>query len=845
MRMYLRKKNWIALLLAITVLLSGLLVSCSNSDKPSNESSSEQNSSDISEEITQRSDAIYESQIVTLPTVENAKVYVGQSLSDITLSGGEGSVAGTFFWQSPSAKITGSGSYSVAFIPDDTDYSIAYGTLTLDAEQLTVTVSTDENGTADPLGTVNVNYGDAFGVTFKSDLGYVVDSVTLDGVAVETVSKYTIPRVTENHSIHAAFRESDLSLAVTCIEGTEGCYSMAGSTLTFTSLSENSVYSISGEMIGNIVIDVGDDYKFELEMQGFTLWCEDTSPISIVSGDKVTLTAKKNYDNYVYDLRAAVAEDDETQHSAAIYATVDLNIGGKGSLTVESKNNNGIHTKDDLEVKNLTLTVTCTDNALKGNDSVTVKGGTLTLIATAGDGIKTSNTDISSKGNQRGIVTISGGTIDIYAARDGIDAAYDVVTDESESAVVLNIYTDKYSEYSEDVAVVSGDTRYIRFTNRNYSYSILYYNSDEDYKWVNAKYSTSVSGGRTTYYYYSFPIEESYGQFRFFMYSSVQAQGQDEDYTVSSELLTWNSACDTFALSQSGSYLQYSWTNYTTSSGMGGMGGMQDGNKDKNEYSSKGIKAGNAITVNAGTIFIKSYDDAIHANNDTTLENGEKATGNVNINGGTLTLYSNDDGIHADGMLTVSDGTVNITKSYEGLEGTCIYLNGGNISIVSSDDGVNATATSGTGITLNGGTVYVCVGGDGFDANSRTSYSGIVFAGGQAVIICTSNNNSAIDTENGYQYKGGTVIALMPSGGMSGESKNCSGFSSIATSKTISLSSGAYLTVSSGSDTVVTVKMPCNLSALAIYLGSNGASISSASSSSATLDANGVCWTEN
>ena len=103
--------------------------------------------------------------------------------------------------------------------------------------------------------------------------------------------------------------------------------------------------------------------------------------------------------------------------------------------------------------------------------------------------------------------------------------------------------------------------------------------------------------------------------------------------------MTQNSAYDTFALTQSYNRLWYQWTNYTTTiqeggfggpgghggGGMGGTGapghpgGMGGGNTDKGEYSTKGIKAANEIVINNGTVNIKSYDDAIHANNDTTL----------------------------------------------------------------------------------------------------------------------------------------------------------------------------------------------------------------------------------
>ena len=198
----------------------------------------------------------------------------------------------------------------------------------------------------------------------------------------------------------------------------------------------------------------------------------------------------------------------------------------------------------------------------------------------------------------------------------------------------------------------------------------------------------------------------------------------------------------------------------------------------------------------------------------------------ININGGKISIYSNDDGIHADGVLTISDGIIDITKSYEGLEGLQVIINNGDISIVSSDDGINSTATSGQGIVIDGGNLYILAGGDGLDSNSRTAYSGIVFKGGKTVVISTSGGNSAIDTEAGYTYTSGSVLAIMPNGGMTSEATHCSNFSSVAKKISMSLSSGKTLTVSVSNSAILSVKIPCTLSAIVIYLGSTSANIS-------------------
>lgn len=643
------------------------------------------------------------------------------------------------------------------------------------------------------------------------------------------------------------FEETLSEVTVACISGTPDCYTLEGNTLTFTSVTSDSVYAITGKLKGNIVIDIGDDCKFDLELTGFSLVSDTACPITVLSGDEVSLTAKVGHENYIYDLREAVDPDDETTDAGAIYATVDLEICGKGSLTVISENNNGIHSKDDIQVKNLTLLVSCVDNALKGNDSVTLESGTTTLIATEGDGIKTSNTDISDKGNQRGTVTVSGGTHTVYAACDGIDAAYNVLVEGEDT--VLTVYTDKYSGYSSKVTAVDGDNYYIRFTSDAYLYSVKYYNSDSDFLWVTATYHSSVSGGRNTYYYYSFPKNDRYAKMQFFLYSAETATEQEEEYLVASDYLTPSQSYDTFALTSYGNRLTYTWTSYTTSirderpggmGGHGGPGGMGEGNTEKGDHSTKGIKAGNEIAVLSGNITVKSYDDALHAKAEATLENGDAPLGSVRIDGGNLTLYSNDDGIHADGSLTVTGGTLNITHSYEGLEGSTVVIDGGDISVIASDDGVNATTQSGTAVTISGGWLYIYCTGDGIDANSRTSYRGILFCGGHTVVITTSGMNSAIDTEQGYAYEGGTVLALMPSGGMTGEATDCRNFSSVSTTAQISLREGTYLVVHNGETPLVTLRMPVDLNGRAILLGHTDAEITTTTSTDLPLDRNGV-----
>lgn len=628
------------------------------------------------------------------------------------------------------------------------------------------------------------------------------------------------------------FEGESSNLEIKCISGTKDAYKVENNFVTFNTLKADSIYSISGKLKGNIVINVGENYKLDLEMHGLSVISESINPITILSGDKVTLTAKKDFKNYIYDYRNTIAENDTTSYSPAIYSECDLEIAGKGELNVVSKNNDGIQSKDDIEVKNLTLTVASSDNSLKGNDSVTIESGNIKLISAKGDCIKTSNSHISNKGNQKGTVTILDGNIELYAACDGIDSAYDVVINGGN----LSIYTDKYSNYSSEVTSTSDNIYYIKNSTNSYKYSVKYYNSEEDYLWVNPEYHSSYRDGRTNYYYYSFDKKSEYSKLKVFMYNTSMEQGQEEEYLSTSEYLSLNDSYDTLYIKNN----NVSWTNYTTESKPGGFGGpgggMNEDNSDKKNYSTKGIKASNQITINKGTISIKSFDDGIHVNNSDTLENDATPLGNLTINNGNITIYSNDDGIHANGSLAINNGTVNIVNSYEGIEGSKVNIVNGYVSVVSKDDGINSSITSGEAVIIDGGINYIYCSGDGIDSNSRTSYSGIVFNGGKTVIISNSNGNSAIDTESGYKYIGGSVVAIMPNGGMSNEATHCQNFNSIATKKTVSLSE--YLII----DGIVVVKIPTKINGLVIYLGSNNVNISPAVTTTNTLDGNGVYW---
>ena len=76
----------------------------------------------------------------------------------------------------------------------------------------------------------------------------------------------------EDSGIYDGIFEGDSGdITVTWVSGTQNAYVLEGSTLTFTAISEDTVYALSGTFTGNIIIDVGNDYPFDLELSGFSL----------------------------------------------------------------------------------------------------------------------------------------------------------------------------------------------------------------------------------------------------------------------------------------------------------------------------------------------------------------------------------------------------------------------------------------------------------------------------------------------------------------------------------------------------------------------------------------------
>ncbi|MBO4772119.1 MAG: carbohydrate-binding domain-containing protein, partial [Bacteroidales bacterium] len=222
----------------------------------------------------------------------------------------------------------------------------------------------------------------------------------------------------------------------------------------------------------------------------------------------------------------------------------------------------------------------------------------------------------------------------------------------------------------------------------------------------------------------------------------------------------------------------------------------------------EGFQSDGTITINGGTFNIKKSEKCIAALGDITINGGDLTLtptvtgGGESGSGHGICIKKNDEDVRT-GNVTINGGKINITNSYEGIQGVVITVNDGEVWVKSSDDSFNAsngtnqmgggggwgprpgqqtTTTTTTGATpaliFNGGFVYVQTTGDGIDSNGELNITG-------GVVLVSQNGqaNEPIDAGDGYEPKitGGVVVAIGSAGMASAPSATQTAFFTSAT----------------------------------------------------------------
>ncbi|MBQ9544818.1 MAG: carbohydrate-binding domain-containing protein [Clostridia bacterium] len=416
-------------------------------------------------------------------------------------------------------------------------------------------------------------------------------------------------------------------------------------------------YVLTGLLEGQILVDAGESDSVVIELSGTTVKYVEDSPVKIVSAGSVEISAKKDTENVITDERAAKTADDSSQGEGAIYSTCDLKIKGAGTLVVNASYNNGIHTTNDLTIQKLSLKVTAPNNALKGNDSIEITGGTVAAISTNGDGVKTENTDKNKNGVTRGDITLTGGIISVYAAGDGFQAAHDFVMTSSEdgTSATVEVCTGSYSSYTASNA------------------------STTSYKGVKVQNELNVESGSLTLKTYDDGLHADQG--------TAFSDGTKGLGTV-------NVSGGNVTMSV------YAPENKTA----GGRQGPGDWGGQQTVSGADGIHADNALNITGGTVSIDSAYEGLEANV-------------INVSGGKTYVSANDDGINAckggsTPQVNVSGGYLDVSVSpsgdTDGIDSNGTYTQTGGVVITRGPNSQMAAAIDAdNSVSVSGGTLII------------------------------------------------------------------------------------------------------------------------------------------
>ncbi len=516
--------------------------------------------------------------------------------------------------------------------------------------------------------------------------------------------------------------EVDLTNAVTIsLEGATAQVSGEGASVSggVVTVSAAGTYVLSGTLDeGRIIVDAKGE-EVVLVLNGADITCSYGSPIYIYKSSVTTLHLMEGTENFLTDGTEYTFEDEYSSESdeepnACLYSKSDLVIQGTGALTVNANYNNGITSKDTLEIYDLTLTVNAVNNGINGKDSNLIDSAVI-AVTCGGDAIRSTNdTDTSL-----GWISISNTTLDLNAGEDGIQAetaltmsngSYTITSGGGSSVQPSEDTSAKGIKAGTAVTLISGDY-------------ILDCSDDA----VHSNGDVTVSGGVYT------------------ISTGDDAFHADEALTVSDgeiNILTSYEGLEGSTVEVSGGTVYVvssddgvNAAGGTDGSGFGGFGFNNNfGAADSDRY----------IDISGGYLVIKAAGDGLDSN------------GSITMSGGTVIVSSTgrDDGaLDYDGSFTLSGGTLlavssgNMAQTPNNASQYTVYV------------GFNSTLTSGT---------YVSIAGESqsFVFKMPAEATSIVFSspelkGGSSYTVSyggTYSGESADGICSGGSYSGGTEL---------------------------------------------------------------------------------------
>ncbi len=253
---------------------------------------------------------------------------------------------------------------------------------------------------------------------------------TVLSVGDSTYNYAEVDSITVVHTVTVTF--SDDTASVDLGHAKDVTYEVDGAHVNIISTNTKSELEFvlqGASSQGSLTYDGPLKCKFYLN--GLNLTSDSGAAIDIQCGKRVDLILVDGTENVLVDAAGGTQK-------AALYCKGHLEVSGSGSLTVTGNTKHAIATKEYLELKKSTGTITinkAVSDAMHIGQYFQMNGGTLNISGQAGDGIQveilTLDDDVTPNPDKEnnGMMFIKGGSITITAACDdtkGIKAPSDM-----------------------------------------------------------------------------------------------------------------------------------------------------------------------------------------------------------------------------------------------------------------------------------------------------------------------------------------------------------------------------------------------------------------------------------
>lgn len=175
---------------------------------------------------------------------------------------------------------------------------------------------------------------------------------------------------------------------------------------------------LSGSLEGQIVVNVCGDELVHLYLAGVSISSGQGPAILIEKASKVIVTLVSETENALSD-SSDYRGYEETK--GCLYCAADLTINGAGSLSVAGFCEDGIRSRDVVRILGSNVDVQAKGDGIRGNDGIVIKESRV-KVESEGNGIRTADRGKGTKG----VIEISGGSLNVIAGKNGIYAASDL-----------------------------------------------------------------------------------------------------------------------------------------------------------------------------------------------------------------------------------------------------------------------------------------------------------------------------------------------------------------------------------------------------------------------------------